>query len=132
MNRLPVWFELAENLAIGAAVVVAFVHLHFSWWWLPVLFMAFDVSMVGYVLNNRVGAVCYQVGRQCAGLQACGEGGRTSAGRDASQSAYEMSTALGSPLRVTIVGSCMKWAASTRGPVSAIHRARLPVTPGAA
>ena len=61
MTRLPVWFERAENLAIGAAVVVAFVHLHFSWWWLPVLFMAFDVSMLGYVLNNRVGAVCYNV-----------------------------------------------------------------------
>jgi hypothetical protein len=61
MTRLPVWFERAENLAIGAAVTVAFVHLHFSWWWLPVLFMAFDVSMLGYVLNNRAGAACYNV-----------------------------------------------------------------------
>jgi hypothetical protein len=61
MTRLPVWFERAENLAIGAAVVVAFVHLHFSWWWLLVLFIAFDVSMAGYVLSNRVGAVCYNL-----------------------------------------------------------------------
>jgi hypothetical protein len=28
MKRLPIWFERAENLAIAAAVVVAFVHLH--------------------------------------------------------------------------------------------------------
>ncbi len=61
MTRLPVWFERAENLAIGAAVVVAFVHLRFSWWWLPLLFIAFDVSMAGYVLNNRAGAVCYNL-----------------------------------------------------------------------
>lgn len=31
MKRLPVWFERAENLVIAAAVVAAFVHLHFSW-----------------------------------------------------------------------------------------------------
>ena len=61
MTRLPVWFERAENLAIGAAVVVAFVHLRFSWWWLPAAFIAFDVSMAGYVLGNRVGAVCYNL-----------------------------------------------------------------------
>lgn len=61
MNRLPVWFERAENLAIGAAVVAAFVHLHFSWWWLPVLFLVFDLSMVGYLASSRVGAVCYNL-----------------------------------------------------------------------
>ena len=61
MKPLPVWFERAENLAIGAAVVVAFVHLHFSWWWLPVLFVAFDASMAGYLIGNRAGAVCYNL-----------------------------------------------------------------------
>jgi hypothetical protein len=61
MNRLPAWFERAENLVIGAAVVAAFVHLHFSWWWLPVLFIAFDVSMVGYLRGSKAGAVCYNL-----------------------------------------------------------------------
>ncbi len=61
MNRLPAWFERAENLAITVVVVVVFVRLHFSWWWLPVLFLAFDVSMAGYMVNNRVGAVCYNL-----------------------------------------------------------------------
>ena len=61
MNRLPVWFERAENLAIGAAVVVVFVHLHFAWWWLPVLFLAFDASMAGYAVDDRVGAFAYNL-----------------------------------------------------------------------
>jgi hypothetical protein len=61
MERLPVWFERAENLAIAVAVVVVFVHLHFSWWWLPALFLAFDASMAGYLVDNRAGAVCYNL-----------------------------------------------------------------------
>ena len=61
MRRLPIWFERAENLVIAAVVVAAFVHLHFSWWWLPVLFIAFDTSMVGYLAGERVGAISYNV-----------------------------------------------------------------------
>jgi hypothetical protein len=59
--KLPVWFERTENLAIAAAVVTAFVSLHFSWWWLPALFLAFDASMAGYLAGNRAGAVCYNL-----------------------------------------------------------------------
>ena len=60
MKPLPVWFERAENLAIAVAVIVVFVHLHFSWW-LPALFLAFDASMAGYLVDNRAGAVCYNL-----------------------------------------------------------------------
>jgi Domain of unknown function (DUF4260) len=67
VKRLPVWFERAENLAIAAAVVVVFVRLHFAWWWLPVLFLAFDASMAGYFMGNRVGAVCYNLAHFYAG-----------------------------------------------------------------
>jgi hypothetical protein len=35
--------------------------LHFSWWWLPVSFLVFDVSMAGYLVNKRAGAVCYNL-----------------------------------------------------------------------
>jgi hypothetical protein len=61
MNRLPTWFERAENLAIAAAVVVTFAHLHFSWWWLLVFFLVFDASMAGYLVGTRAGAVCYNL-----------------------------------------------------------------------
>lgn len=60
-KQLPIWFERAENLAVAAAVVVGLVHLHFSWWWLPALFLAFDVSTSGYLVNERVGAVSYNL-----------------------------------------------------------------------
>jgi hypothetical protein len=67
MKRSPVWFERTENLAIAAAVVVAFVHLHFAWWWLPVLFLAFDASMAGYVIDNRAGAIGYNLAHAYVG-----------------------------------------------------------------
>ena len=61
MERLPIWFERIENLAIAAAVVVVFVHLHFSWWWLLVFFLAFDASAAGYLAGRRTGAICYNI-----------------------------------------------------------------------
>jgi hypothetical protein len=67
VKRLPVWFERTENLAIAAVVVVAFVHLHFAWWWLPVLFLAFDASMAGYFIGSRAGAVSYNLAHFYAG-----------------------------------------------------------------
>jgi hypothetical protein len=35
--------------------------LHFAWWWLPALFLAFDASIAGYLAGNRAGAVCYNL-----------------------------------------------------------------------
>ena len=61
MKRLPIWFERTENLAIAAAVVVAFARMHFSWLWLPAWFLAVDLSAAGYLAGNRVGAVCYNL-----------------------------------------------------------------------
>jgi hypothetical protein len=61
MKNLPVWFERLENLAIAAAIVAFFVHLHFDWWWLLVLFVVFDISMVGYLVNKRIGAITYNL-----------------------------------------------------------------------
>lgn len=59
MNNLPVWFERVESAALTAAIAVGFVHLHFAWWWLFACFVAFDVSAIGYLKNNRLGAICY-------------------------------------------------------------------------
>jgi hypothetical protein len=42
------------------AIVFVFVGIeHFAWWWLIVLFFAFDISLVGYVFNPRIGAITY-------------------------------------------------------------------------
>jgi hypothetical protein len=64
---MPVRFERAENLAIAVAVIAGFVYLDFSWWWLPVLFLVFDVSAVGYLVNERVGAICYNLAHAYVG-----------------------------------------------------------------
>jgi hypothetical protein len=36
-----------------------YARLNFEWWWLPVLFLMFDLSSLGYLINTRVGAITY-------------------------------------------------------------------------
>ncbi|MGH8776232.1 MAG: DUF4260 domain-containing protein [Jiangellaceae bacterium] len=59
IDRLPIWFQRAENALIAVAVVALFVARDFDWWWLLVLFLAFDLSMAGYARNPRLGAWMY-------------------------------------------------------------------------
>jgi hypothetical protein len=63
MKRLPIWFERIENLAIAAIVVVVFVRLRFSWWWLSVFFLAFDASMAGtwYAIVSELSATTWRM-----------------------------------------------------------------------
>lgn len=58
-DEMPTWFQRVENLVIAIATVVAFVYLGFGWWWLLVLFLIFDVSMIGYLVSPAIGAWCY-------------------------------------------------------------------------
>ena len=58
-DPLPIWFQRAENAVIAALAAVAFVELGFSWWWLAVLFLLFDVSMLGYLRDPGLGAWTY-------------------------------------------------------------------------
>jgi hypothetical protein len=53
---------------------VAFVELDFSWWWLAVLFLVFDVSMVGYLRDPAVGAWVYNAVHSYIGPALCGIG----------------------------------------------------------
>lgn len=48
-----------EGAALAVAAAVAFVAVGFAWWWLLALFLLFDLSMVGYAMNDRVGAIAY-------------------------------------------------------------------------
>ena len=51
-----------EFLFLSVCVAILFVVAGFSWWWLFVLFLAFDVSAVGYVVNPKLGAITYNIG----------------------------------------------------------------------
>jgi hypothetical protein len=39
----------------------------FDWWWLIVWFLIFDISMVGYLINRRIGALTYNTGHSLIG-----------------------------------------------------------------
>jgi len=35
--------------------------LDYAWWWFPVLILAPDIGMLGYLWGNKVGAFCYNL-----------------------------------------------------------------------
>ncbi len=67
---------------IAALAAVAFVELGFSWWWLAVLFLLFDVSMVGYLRDPGLGAWTYNAVHSYIGPAGCGVGAVLSSSRD--------------------------------------------------
>lgn len=66
-DALPTTIQRVENGVIAMLVVIAFLNLDFAWWWLLVLFLAFDLSMIGYAVNPRLGALTYNIAHNYAG-----------------------------------------------------------------
>lgn len=50
-----------EELAQFILGIVLFSQLHFAWWWFLVLILTPDVSMIGYAVNPRIGAMLYNI-----------------------------------------------------------------------
>ncbi len=50
-----------EALALFSLSLFLFSRLDYPWWLYPVLFFAPDLSMAGYMLGARVGAVIYNI-----------------------------------------------------------------------
>lgn len=59
MKHLLQLEELGQ-LAI-ALTLLYLLHLHLSWWAWVLLFFSPDVSMAGYVVSNRIGAIVYNI-----------------------------------------------------------------------
>jgi hypothetical protein len=57
MKKLIKW----EEAAMFVLSIYLFAPLHFAWWWWLVWILAPDLSMLGYLAGNRVGAICYNV-----------------------------------------------------------------------
>ncbi len=36
-------------------------HTNVAWWWLAILFFCPDISILGYLVSTKVGAICYNV-----------------------------------------------------------------------
>lgn len=50
-----------EEAAQLCLALVLFNQLPFAWWWFPALILLPDLSMLGYLVNPRVGAYAYNV-----------------------------------------------------------------------
>ncbi|WP_062207865.1 DUF4260 domain-containing protein [Demequina oxidasica] len=57
MNTIK--WQRVESAAIAVAVIVGMLVLGFGWWWLLALFLAFDLSALGFLANPKVGAMFY-------------------------------------------------------------------------
>ena len=54
-------WQQAENALIAIGILVAVVVWGQLWWVLLLAFLAFDLSALGYLVNQRVGAFCYNL-----------------------------------------------------------------------
>ncbi len=52
--------EQAMQLAL-AIIALYYQPIHFAWWLWPFLFLSPDISMVGYLINAKVGAMSYNI-----------------------------------------------------------------------
>ncbi|WP_166966929.1 DUF4260 domain-containing protein [Yeosuana marina] len=50
-----------EELLMFVLGVLAFNQLNFAWWWFLVLFLVPDISMLGYLINPKFGAITYNL-----------------------------------------------------------------------
>lgn len=50
-----------EEAAQFALSIILFAKLPFAWWVYPALFLLPDLSMIGYAVNNKVGAFAYNL-----------------------------------------------------------------------
>lgn len=50
-----------EEIAMFLLALFAFHYLSFSWWVFPALLLAPDLSMIGYAINSKVGAILYNI-----------------------------------------------------------------------
>ncbi|RSK41877.1 DUF4260 domain-containing protein [Mangrovimonas spongiae] len=50
-----------EELFMLILSIYMFSILPFSWWWFLVLILLPDIGMLGYLVNTKVGAVCYNI-----------------------------------------------------------------------
>lgn len=50
-----------EELAMFGISLYCFSHLPYAGWWFAVLFLTPDLSMLGYIINTKVGAISYNI-----------------------------------------------------------------------
>ena len=59
-GSVRVWLR-AESLAAFVLSALLYAHVGSKWWIFAALFLAPDLSMLGYLLDPKIGAACYNV-----------------------------------------------------------------------
>jgi len=50
-----------EEIAMFAGSIYLFTWTDYLWWVYPALFLLPDISMLGYIINNKAGAIAYNI-----------------------------------------------------------------------
>jgi len=50
-----------EELCMFGISLYSLWWLKAEWWWYPALLLAPDIGMLGYLINNKAGAICYNL-----------------------------------------------------------------------
>lgn len=58
MNKMMLHIE---GLAVFVLSIYLYSYNEYSWWMFLILLFAPDISMIGYMFNNNVGAKCYNI-----------------------------------------------------------------------
>lgn len=58
----PTAFQRVEGAAIFVSATIIYFYNDLSWIFYLVLLFTFDIFMIGYAINRRVGAVVYNIG----------------------------------------------------------------------
>jgi hypothetical protein len=61
LDRLPRWLLHVEGLALLVGAIALYFHFDYGWLALLLLFLAPDLSMLGYLGGPRLGALAYDV-----------------------------------------------------------------------
>lgn len=59
--KITVKYQRFEGLAILVAATVVYFMLDYAWWWYVIFLLSFDLSMIGYTLNRKIGAHLYNI-----------------------------------------------------------------------
>ena len=50
-----------EEIALVILALYLFLGLDYLWWWFPLLFFAPDISLLGYLIHQKLGAHIYNI-----------------------------------------------------------------------
>ena len=52
---------MLEEVGLVVLAFYLFLALDYAWWWFPILFFVPDISLLGYLINQKLGANIYNV-----------------------------------------------------------------------